>query len=391
MLTTGSITTEMLSRYFELFAEVDHSLDHSQGGLGLGLTLVRSLVEMHGGSVQAVSEGLNRGSELIVRLPIVEPDRLSVDVRDCGGARCTRGGPMKSVRAHLWAGCSWWTIMSRPCKSLAMVLKLDGHDVEVTHDGGQARSTRSGGFAPKWFSWTSGCQALTVTKLRDGSARNATWLRHRPAGCRNRLRRRRSTAPVLVRPASIITSSNPSTPMACSHSWPRSNGASLGCDTCLIKRFLVFSGGLCGDCTGLSAGTIASEAEGGRRPLNRGQRTGAGRPPIPRGSAADARPRRVASEAMLFASCGSTREIDEHWTDNWFPRSTYRSCPRHPRAASTGRNVRPSPCPTASARPREVNGSVLECISETRLSTVKLGSGSVAPQNSAIVGSQSQP
>ena len=66
------IPPEMLSGIFDLFAQVDHSLDHSQGGLGLGLTLVRSLVEMHGGSVQALSEGLSRGSEFIVRLPILD-------------------------------------------------------------------------------------------------------------------------------------------------------------------------------------------------------------------------------------------------------------------------------------------------------------------------------
>ena len=55
------IPPEMLARIFDLFTQVDHSLDHSQGGLGLGLTLVQSLVEMHGGSVEARSEGLNRG------------------------------------------------------------------------------------------------------------------------------------------------------------------------------------------------------------------------------------------------------------------------------------------------------------------------------------------
>ena len=66
------IPPEMLSGIFDLFAQVDHSLDHSQGGLGLGLTLVRSLVEMHGGSVQALSEGLSRGSEFIVRLPVLD-------------------------------------------------------------------------------------------------------------------------------------------------------------------------------------------------------------------------------------------------------------------------------------------------------------------------------
>ena len=66
------IPPEMLARIFDLFAQVDHSLDHSQGGLGLGLTLVRSLVEMHGGSVEARSDGLGRGSEFIVRLPILD-------------------------------------------------------------------------------------------------------------------------------------------------------------------------------------------------------------------------------------------------------------------------------------------------------------------------------
>ena len=72
------ISAEMLSSVFDLFTQVDHSLDRSDGGLGLGLTVVRSLVEMHGGSVQATSEGLGRGSEFVVRLPIWK-------ARGCGG------------------------------------------------------------------------------------------------------------------------------------------------------------------------------------------------------------------------------------------------------------------------------------------------------------------
>ncbi len=58
-----------LTSVFDLFSQVDRSLEKSQGGLGIGLTLVKRLVEMHGGSIEAQSEGLGLGSEFVVRLP----------------------------------------------------------------------------------------------------------------------------------------------------------------------------------------------------------------------------------------------------------------------------------------------------------------------------------
>jgi signal transduction histidine kinase len=64
------ISTEMLPRVFDLFTQVEGSLDRAQGGLGIGLTLVRKLVEMHGGRVSATSEGVGRGSEFTVQIPI---------------------------------------------------------------------------------------------------------------------------------------------------------------------------------------------------------------------------------------------------------------------------------------------------------------------------------
>jgi signal transduction histidine kinase len=64
------MTPEMLTRAFDLFVQETRSLDRAQGGLGIGLTLVRTLVKMHGGSVRAFSEGPGRGSELVVRLPL---------------------------------------------------------------------------------------------------------------------------------------------------------------------------------------------------------------------------------------------------------------------------------------------------------------------------------
>jgi K+-sensing histidine kinase KdpD len=63
------IPAESLSAIFELFAQADRTLDRSQGGLGIGLTLVKRLVEMQGGSVVAHSGGADRGSEFTVRLP----------------------------------------------------------------------------------------------------------------------------------------------------------------------------------------------------------------------------------------------------------------------------------------------------------------------------------
>src|SRR5262249_5906322 len=65
------IAVEQLPRLFDMFTQVDSSLERTRDGLGIGLTLVRTLVEMHGGTVEARSEGLGRGSEFVVCLPIL--------------------------------------------------------------------------------------------------------------------------------------------------------------------------------------------------------------------------------------------------------------------------------------------------------------------------------
>jgi signal transduction histidine kinase len=70
VIDTGvGIAKEMLTRIFEMFTQLDRSLDRTQGGLGIGLMLVRRLVEMHGGTVYALSDGAGCGSEFVVRLP----------------------------------------------------------------------------------------------------------------------------------------------------------------------------------------------------------------------------------------------------------------------------------------------------------------------------------
>jgi signal transduction histidine kinase/ActR/RegA family two-component response regulator len=126
------IPPEMLSGIFDLFAQVDHSLDHSQGGLGLGLTLVRSLVEMHGGSVRALSKGLGRGSEFVVRLPMMDPSRLYAEPKVTEPEKLA---PRREQPRSLSFRVLVVDDNVSSAQSLAKVLKLDGHDVQVTHDG----------------------------------------------------------------------------------------------------------------------------------------------------------------------------------------------------------------------------------------------------------------
>ena len=68
------IPPEMLPRVFDMFAQIDRTLERAQGGLGIGLALVKSLVEMHDGTVHAESEGTGRGSRFLLRLPLAVPE-----------------------------------------------------------------------------------------------------------------------------------------------------------------------------------------------------------------------------------------------------------------------------------------------------------------------------
>ena len=64
------INAEMLPRIFETFTQIENKLQSSEGGLGIGLALAKKLVELHGGTITAFSEGLGKGSEFVVRLPM---------------------------------------------------------------------------------------------------------------------------------------------------------------------------------------------------------------------------------------------------------------------------------------------------------------------------------
>jgi signal transduction histidine kinase/ActR/RegA family two-component response regulator len=88
------IDAATLPRIFELFAQADHSLDRAQGGMGLGLTLVKSLVQLHGGSVSATSSGPGKGSEFTVTLPLTFPRDAPISSKKTPSAP---GVPTQSV------------------------------------------------------------------------------------------------------------------------------------------------------------------------------------------------------------------------------------------------------------------------------------------------------
>lgn len=121
------IPRESLSSIFDLFTQVDHTLDRSQGGLGIGLTLVKRLVEMQGGSVSAYSAGKDQGSEFTVRLPAGAPAQLSSSAKSAGKGAATRG-----------AGdfCVLIVDDNRDvADSTAMLVRMAGYNVHLAYDG----------------------------------------------------------------------------------------------------------------------------------------------------------------------------------------------------------------------------------------------------------------
>src|SRR5262249_28766160 len=129
----------------------DHALDHSQGGLGLGLTLVRSIVEAHGGSVHARSEGLGRGSEFTVCLPVFSPATAKAEPNPEQGTRPGSPGRARDSAQRTIAPTlpppsrKELSVLVRrvlvvddhtsSAQSLAMILKLEGYEVQIAYDG----------------------------------------------------------------------------------------------------------------------------------------------------------------------------------------------------------------------------------------------------------------
>jgi signal transduction histidine kinase len=163
--TGVGIPPELLPRVFDLFMQVDRSIEKAQGGLGVGLTLVRTLLEMHGGTVEVRSEGLGKGSEFIIRLPLAPERRpLPGDVERHGDAAT----PLPLLRVLVVDD------NVDAAQSLAMLLRMLGQDVRTAHNGHSALEAISGSM-PEIAFLDIGLPGMSGYEL-------ARRLRHEPGG-----------------------------------------------------------------------------------------------------------------------------------------------------------------------------------------------------------------
>ena len=123
----AGIPPEKLDSIFDMFMQVDRTAEQSQGGLGIGLTLVKRLTEMHGGSIEAKSDGAGQGSEFVVRLPIVQKlEEISTAASDAPAAQSAQ-------RRILIVDDN-----RDSADSLALLLEITGNKTYMAHDGLEA-------------------------------------------------------------------------------------------------------------------------------------------------------------------------------------------------------------------------------------------------------------
>lgn len=123
------ISAEMLERVFEMFSQGDRSPERTQGGLGIGLTIVRRLVELHGGTVVAHSDGPGKGSEFVVRLPAASPTR-----EETPSVSRVENPPVATVPRRILVVDD----NKDAARSLSLALRRMGHEVRTASDGLEA-------------------------------------------------------------------------------------------------------------------------------------------------------------------------------------------------------------------------------------------------------------
>jgi CheY-like chemotaxis protein len=122
----------ILPQVFELFVQADRSLDRTQGGLGIGLTVVRTIVDLHGGSVAIRSAGLGRGTEVVVELPLLDAEPVAP--RSLGADRALTTSSQRSVPSP---SLRVMVVDDSPDagEMLLHLLRLWGHEASVAGDG----------------------------------------------------------------------------------------------------------------------------------------------------------------------------------------------------------------------------------------------------------------
>src|SRR5262245_51134002 len=126
--TGVGIAPELLPRIFDLFTQADRSLDRSQGGLGIGLSLTQRLVELHHGEIEADSAGLGQGSEFMVRLPVLRTSEMETDMTSTGTTKqAAQGWRILVVDDNVDAA-----------NMIAMMLQLYGHQAETVYSAKSA-------------------------------------------------------------------------------------------------------------------------------------------------------------------------------------------------------------------------------------------------------------
>jgi signal transduction histidine kinase len=124
------ISPESMPRIFELFTQIPSERASTGGGLGIGLALVRALIELHGGEIRATSDGLERGSEFTVRLPLFASEADDVESE----VKAPAGEHLVPVRRNILIADDNQDAL----ESLALMLRLEGHEVHCASDGEEA-------------------------------------------------------------------------------------------------------------------------------------------------------------------------------------------------------------------------------------------------------------